>query len=380
MAVIGVAQLLLILDMTIVNVALPTAQGALHIADSDRHWVITAYTLAFGGLLLLGGRIADVTGRKRAFVAGLVGFAVASAAFVLAGEQDAIAAARFGQGAAAAAFSPAAGTLVARFSPTDRRGRAFGTYGAWKGLGYTTGPLLGGGLVALGGFRLLFTTLAVLGLGVAAWAALVVPAAPPLPRARETVLGLTRRLAQPSFLQPVLALAGATAALSAGVGFLPVRGAQANLGPLATGAATSLLALAAALVQPRAGRAHDTGRLPRATGMTGGLALAAVGFAAAVVLPGLPGLLLAGTAVGIGTGLVTPLGFAALAATAPPGRLGQTMGAGEVGRELGDAGGPLLVGTIAGTAGLGLGAGLLGLAATLLLAASATSMRRPISQ
>src|SRR5687768_3756231 len=79
MAVIGVAQLLLILDMTIVNVALPTAQQSLHIADADRHWVITAYTLTFGGLLLLGGRIADFTGRKRAFVGGLIGFAVASA-------------------------------------------------------------------------------------------------------------------------------------------------------------------------------------------------------------------------------------------------------------------------------------------------------------
>jgi MFS family permease len=326
------------------------------------------------------GAFADRVGARPILLGGLVGFAVASAAFVLAGEQDALAAARFAQGAAAAAFSPAAGALVARFSPTDRRGRAFGSYGAWKGLGYTTGPLLGGGLVALGGFRLLFTTLAALGLGVAAWAALVVPAAPPLPRARETVLGLARRLAQPSFLQPVLALAGATAALSAGIGFLPVRGAQAGLGPLATGAATSLLALAAALVQPRAGRAHDGGRLPGPTGMTAGLALAAVGFTAAVVLPGLPGLLLAGLAVGIGTGLVTPLGFVALAAAAPAGRLGQTMGAGEVGRELGDAGGPLLVGTIAGTAGLGLGAGLLGLAATLLVAASATSMQRPISQ
>jgi hypothetical protein len=95
-----------------------------------------------------------------------------------------------------------------------------------------------------------------------------------------------------------------------------------------------------------------------------------------VVLPGLPSLLLAGVAVGSGAGVVTPLGFAALSTATPTGRLGQTMGAAEVGRELGDAGGPLLIGTIAGVAGLGLGIGLLGLAGTLLLAATATSWRR----
>jgi MFS transporter, DHA1 family, tetracycline resistance protein len=323
------------------------------------------------------GALADRIGARPVLIGGLLGFAVASAGFVLAGERDALAAARFAQGAAAAAFSPAAGALVARFSPAHRRGRAFGSYGAWKGLGYTTGPLLGGGLMTLGGFRLLFCALAALGLGVAAWAAMTLPAAPPLPRSRQTLLGLVRRLTQPSFLQPVLALAGATTALSAGVGFLPVRGAQAGLGPLATGAAVSLLALVAALVQPRAGRAHDSGRLPAPTGMTAGLALAAAGFAAAVALPGLPGLLLAGVAVGIGTGLVTPLGFAALTTATPTSRLGQTMGAAEVGRELGDAGGPLLVGAIAGVAGLGLGIGLLGLAGTLLLTATVTSWRRP---
>ncbi|MFL6224962.1 MAG: MFS transporter [Actinomycetes bacterium] len=324
------------------------------------------------------GALADRIGARPVLLGGLLGFAVASAAFILAGEQDALAAARLAQGAAAAAFSPAASALVARLSPADRRGRAFGSYGAWKGLGYTTGPLLGGALIALGGFRLLFTILAALALGVAGWAAVTVPAVPPLPRARETILGLVRRLARPSFLHPVLALAGATAALSAGVGFLPVRGAQAGLGPLATGAAVSLLALAAALVQPRAGDAHDKGRLPGTTGMAAGLALAAAGFAAAVVLSGLPGLLLAGLAIGAGTGLVSPLGFAALATGAPPGRLGQTMGAAEVGRELGDAGGPLLVGTIAGIAGLGLGAGLLGLAGLLVLTATATSLRHQV--
>jgi hypothetical protein len=186
-----------------------------------------------------------------------------------------------------------------------------------------------------------------------------VPATPPLPRARETLLGLARRLGQPAFLRPVLALAGATAALSAAVGFLPVHGAAAGLGPLATGAAVSLLALTAALIQPRAGRAADAGRLPVPAGMATGLALAAVGLLAAAQIPGLAGLLAAAMAVGTGVGLVTPLGFATLSRTAPAGRRGQTMGAAEVGRELGDAGGPVLVAALASIAGLG--AGLLGL-------------------
>ena len=79
LGVIAVSQLLIVLDATIVNIALPTAQNALDITDADRQWMLTAYSLAFGGFLLFGGRIADYTGRKRAFVIGLIGFAAASA-------------------------------------------------------------------------------------------------------------------------------------------------------------------------------------------------------------------------------------------------------------------------------------------------------------
>jgi MFS transporter, DHA1 family, tetracycline resistance protein len=210
---------------------------------------------------------------------------------------------------------------------------------------------------------------------VAGWAAAVVPASPPLPKARQTLLGLARRLTQPAFVQPTVALAAATAALSVGVGFLPVRGAAAGLGPLATGAAVSLLAASAALIQPRAGRAYDSGRLPGPLATGAGLGLAAAGFALAALLAGPAGLALAAVAIGAGTGIVTPLGFAALAAAAPPGRLGQTMGAAEVGRELGDAGGPLLVGAIAAPGGLVVG--LLGLAAGLLGTAAWATTRRP---
>jgi MFS family permease len=321
------------------------------------------------------GALADRIGPRPVLLGGLVAFAAASAPFVAAGAPDALAATRLAQGAAAAAFSPAASTLVARLSPDRQQGRWFGSYGAWKGLGYTLGPLLGGALVTLGGFRLLFATLAGLALAVAGWATVAVPASPPLPKARETLLGLARRLAQPAFVQPTVALAAATAALSVGVGFLPVRGAAAGLGPLATGAAVSLLAASAALIQPRAGRAYDSGRLPGPLGVGAGLALAAAGFTLAALVAGPAALALAAVAIGAGTGIVTPLGFAALAAAAPPGRLGQTMGAAEVGRELGDAGGPLLVGAIAAPAGLVVG--LLSLAAGLLGTAAWATTRRP---
>ena len=292
------------------------------------------------------GSLADRVGARPVLLGGLLAFAVASAAFVVAGNPAWVGLARFGQGAAAAAFSPAAGVLVSRLTPQGRQGRGFGRYGAWKGLGYTLGPVLGGVLIAAGGYNLLFATLAVLGVTVAAWALLVLPTVPPLPRTRQTVADLARRLTSPGFVRPTLALAAATGALSVGVGFLPVIGAERGLGPLITGAMVSLLAAAAALLQPRAGRAHDDGRIGDRTGMAGGLVVTALG-CAAVLIPGVAGLLTAAVLIGVGVGLITPIGFADLAKTSQKERLGQTMGAAEVGRELGDAGGPLLVGAIA---------------------------------
>jgi MFS transporter, DHA1 family, tetracycline resistance protein len=112
-----------------------------------------------------------------------------------------------------------------------------------------------------------------------------------------------------------------------------------------------------------AGRARDAGRLPEVPGMAGGLAVAVAGLLVAAVVPGLVGIVVAAVAVGFGTGVVTPLGFAHLAGATPRERLGQTMGSAEVGRELGDAGGPLLVGVLAAAGSLGLG--LTGLAVVL---------------
>lgn len=302
----------------------------------------------------LFGTIADRIGARPVLLAGLLGFAVASATYVVADSPGWLWVARLGQGAAASAFSPAASAMVARLNPAAKHGRAFGTYGFYKSLGYTLGPLLGGALVWAGGFRLLFAVTAVLGLTVAGWALMAVPAVRPLPRTRQTVLDLARRLSDPHFLKPTASLAGATAAISVGVGFLPVTGAAAGLGTVATGAAVSVLAATAALVQPRAGRALDAGSLSTRAGITTGLLLAAVGLGCAT-LSGITGVLLAAVFIGLGTGLITPLGFAALASSTPQERLGQTMGSAEVGRELGDAGGPLLVAAIASVTALSYG-------------------------
>ncbi|MFF5099153.1 MULTISPECIES: MFS transporter [Actinosynnema] len=354
-----------------------TAFGAHSIAASLGDYTGDAASLLALGLLLavydgaevvlkpVFGALTDRIGPRPVLLAGLLAFATASAAFVLAGNPALVGLARLAQGAAAAAFSPAASTLVARLSPQTTHGRVFGGYGAWKGLGYTLGPLLGGVLIHLGGHPLLFGVLATLALAVATWSLAAVPTVPPLPRTRQTVLDLARRLGSASFLRPTATLAGATAVLAVGVGFLPVAGAP--LGPLATGAVVSLLAATAALVQPLAGRWRDAGRIGDTAGMAGGLLLAATGAVAAAALPGVPGLLAAALTIGTGTGLATPIGFAHLAAHTPQERVGQTMGAAEVGRELGDAGGPLLVGAIATASTLGFG--LLGLALALAVIA-----------
>jgi MFS family permease len=336
-----------------------TAFGAHSIAANLGGFSGDAVTslMVLGGLLALYdgaevllkpvfGTLADRIGARPVLLGGLVAFAAASAVYAVADSPGWLWAARLGQGAAASAFSPSASALVARLNPSVKHGRAFGSYGFYKSIGYTLGPLLGGVLVWAGGLRLLFVVLAVLGAAVAAWAALAVPTLPPLPKIRQTVLDLARRLADPAFLGPTGALAAATAALSVGVGFLPVSGRAAGLGTVATGAAVSVLAACAALVQPRAGRALDDGRLTTRTGITAGLLTAASGLGCAM-FPGLVGVLTGAALIGIGTGLITPLGFAALAASTPTERLGQTMGAAELGRELGDAGGPLLVAAVA---------------------------------
>lgn len=154
LAVLAAAQLMIILDASIVNIALPSAQRDLSISNADRQWVVTAYTLAFGALLLLGGRIADYTGRKRTFLVGLVGFAVASAVGGLAPNQELLFAARALQGAFAALMAPAALSLVTvTFTEPRERAKAFGVFGALSGGGAAIGLIVGGVLTEFTSWR-----------------------------------------------------------------------------------------------------------------------------------------------------------------------------------------------------------------------------------
>ena len=154
LAVIAMAQLMIVLDASVVIVALPSAQRALHISIADRQWVVSAYTLAFGSLLLLGGRIADYLGRRRIFVVGLIGFGAASALGGLAQNAAMLFGARALQGAFGAIMAPAAlSLLTTTFTEAQERARAFGVYGAIAGGGAAIGLVLGGTLTQLASWR-----------------------------------------------------------------------------------------------------------------------------------------------------------------------------------------------------------------------------------
>lgn len=147
LAVIAVTQLMLVLDGSIMNIALPSAAADLRIASNDLQWAVTAYTLAFGGLLLLGGRVADYLGRKRAMLVGLVGFAVASALGGAATNAGMLFGARALQGVFGALLAPAALALVTvTFTEPRERAKAFGVFGAISGGGAAIGLIAGGAL------------------------------------------------------------------------------------------------------------------------------------------------------------------------------------------------------------------------------------------
>ena len=147
LVLVATAQLMVVLDATIVNIALPSAQDALHFTDSHRQWIVTAYTLAFGSLLLVGGRIGDNRGRRPTLVVGLIGFAVASAAGGAAQSFGMLVGARALQGAFAALLAPTAlSLLTTTFSDPGERGRAFGIFGSIAVSGAAVGLLLGGAL------------------------------------------------------------------------------------------------------------------------------------------------------------------------------------------------------------------------------------------
>ncbi|GAB3566301.1 MFS transporter [Amycolatopsis endophytica] len=154
LAVIGLAQLLVIVDTTIVNIALPTAQADLGMSDVARQWTISAYTLAFGGLLLLGGRLADRLGRKNTLIVGALGFAAASALGGMASGPGLLIAARAAQGVFAALLAPSTLSLLTiTFTETKERAKAFGIFSAIMMSGGALGLLAGGALAEYASWR-----------------------------------------------------------------------------------------------------------------------------------------------------------------------------------------------------------------------------------
>lgn len=171
------AQLMVILDITAVNVALPQLADGLHIDSSDIGWTVTSYSLIFGSLLLLGGRAADLIGRRRMFLTGLGIFTAASVVSAMAASSTALFAARAGQGLGAAILSPAALSIImATFTEGHERARALGAWGAVGGAGAAVGVLLGGALTSLIGWQAIFLINVPVGLALAITAMRIVPA------------------------------------------------------------------------------------------------------------------------------------------------------------------------------------------------------------
>jgi EmrB/QacA subfamily drug resistance transporter len=170
LVIVAIAQLMVVLDATVVNIALPSAQHALGFPNSDRQWIVTAYALAFGSLLLLGGRIGDMFSRKRVFITGLAGFALASALGGAAVSFEMLVIARTLQGVFGAILAPSAlGTLVSTFRDPRERGRAFGVFGSVAVGGGAVGLILGGVLTQYFSWRwclyvnLIFAAIAITG-------------------------------------------------------------------------------------------------------------------------------------------------------------------------------------------------------------------------
>jgi EmrB/QacA subfamily drug resistance transporter len=232
LALLAVAQLMVILDISAVNVALPDMAKDLSIGRGDISWAITSYSLLFGSLLLLGGRAADLLGRRRMFLGGLTVFTVASLACAVAANDTWLFAARAGQGLGAAMLSPAALSIImTTFREGAERTRALGVWGAVGGAGAAIGVLLGGTLTELIDWRAIFFINVPVGVAVAAGAVKIVPADSARPRWR----GLDLRgavLATASFGALVYAIsqassAGWTSAQTLGVGAAALGGLTA---------------------------------------------------------------------------------------------------------------------------------------------------------
>jgi EmrB/QacA subfamily drug resistance transporter len=227
LVLLSLAQFMVILDVTVVNVALPSIGADLHLDRASLTWVVTAYTLCFGGLMLLGGRLADVLGRRRTFLAGLGVFTVASLASGLAQSGTILVAARAGQGVGAALLSPAALAIITTTFHGHERNRALGVWAAIAGAGAAVGVLAGGLLTEYASWRWVFFINLPVGIVVAA----TIPAAVAAVRPLST----SRRVDLPGALAATLA----TAAVIYGL---------VKAGSDGWGAATALVPLAAGLV------------------------------------------------------------------------------------------------------------------------------------
>lgn len=226
LVVVSLAQMMVALDATVINIALPSAQRALHASDAERQWVVTAYTLALAGLLLLGGRLADRLGRRRTFLAGLTGFAAASAAGGAAPDFGTLLATRAAQGAFAALLTPTALSLLAlTFTQTRQRARAFAVFGAIAGTGGAVGLLLGGTLTEYANWRWCLYLNVPIALAALALGRRVLPAAPASRGVRVDLAG-------------ALLVAAGLAALVYGLSEAAVKGwgSASTAGPLAAGA------------------------------------------------------------------------------------------------------------------------------------------------
>jgi EmrB/QacA subfamily drug resistance transporter len=227
LAVLLVAQLMVILDISAVNLALPDMASDLGIGGADVAWTITSYSLVFGSLLLLGGRAADLLGRRRVFLAGLTIFTLSSFASALAGSAEALFAARAGQGLGAALLSPAALSIITTAFKGSERTKALGAWGAVGGAGAAIGVLLGGALTELD-WRAIFLINLPVGLVLAVFARRIVPA----DAARPSWRGLDLRgalVATTSLAALVYAIsqadtAGWTSVKTLGIGALALAG------------------------------------------------------------------------------------------------------------------------------------------------------------
>jgi MFS family permease len=211
---LAMAQFMVVLDFTIVNVALPSIQHELHVATTTLQWLVSAYAVAFGGILLLGGRLADVCGRARMYRIGLVVFVAASVSGGLAVEPGLLIASRVVQGIGAALLAPAGlSLLVTRWSGEQERSRALGTYGAVVSAGFASGAVLGGLLVEVS-WRLVFFVNVPIGIALLAASMRLLPADPPgrgggeldVPGAVTARAGDTLQAGQPSLLAGLAAL------------------------------------------------------------------------------------------------------------------------------------------------------------------------------